>query len=120
MDSIIFIELNKNLLEDLISAIQSIFSFVLYKINEVNEEGKEPKLEELIKDIEITDTASNVGPNIARLVTEAIRLSVARTLTYLHMYGLHDFKQSLTYFTPRVRAPSLFYFFQGRDRLSRL
>ena len=67
-----FIELNGNLLEDLIEAVQSIFPFVLYKINEVNEEGKEPELEELVKEIEITDTASNVGPNIARLVTEAI------------------------------------------------
>ena len=67
-----FIELNGNLLEDLIGAVQSIFPFVLYKINEVNEEGNEPELEELVKEIEITDTASNVGPNIARLVTEAI------------------------------------------------
>ena len=67
-----FIELNENLLEDLVFAVQSIFAFVLYKINEVNEEGKEPELEKFVKDIEITDTASNVGPNIARLVTEAI------------------------------------------------
>ena len=51
-----FIELNENLLEDLIFAIQSIFPFVLYKINEVNEEGKEPELEKIVKEIEITDT----------------------------------------------------------------
>lgn len=67
-----FIKLNENLLEDLVSAVQSIFPFVLYKINEVNEEGKEPELEEFVKEIDITDTASNIGPNIARLVTEAI------------------------------------------------
>jgi len=67
-----FIELNGNLLEDLITSIQETFAFVLYKINEITEEGKEPELESLVKEIEITDTASNVGPNIARLVTEAV------------------------------------------------
>jgi len=67
-----FIELNGNLLEDLITSIQETFAFILYKINEITEEGKEPELESLVKEIEITDTASNVGPNIARLVTEAV------------------------------------------------
>ena len=44
----------------------------LYKINNISEEGKEPDLEEFVNDIEITDVASNVGPNIARLVTDSI------------------------------------------------
>lgn len=103
-----FIELNENLLEDLISAIQSIFPFVLYKINEVNEEGKEPELEELVKEIEITDTASNVGPNIARLVTEAID---AMYLVF-HIRGIsQSFNKQIFNDNPKYYGKDLMFIF---------
>lgn len=103
-----FIKLNGNLLEDLITSIQETFAFVLYKINEITEEGKEPELENLIKEIEITDTASNVGPNIARLVTE----SVDALYLVFHVRGIQpSFNKQVFNDNPKFYGKDLMFIF---------
>ena len=103
-----FIELNGNLLEDLIKAVQSVFPFVLYKINDLTEEGKEPDLEEFIKEIEITDTASNIGPNIARLITD----SVDALFLVFHIRGIaQSFNKQLFNDNPKYYGKDLMFIF---------
>ena len=103
-----FIEINGNLLEDLITSIQETFAFVLYKINEITEEGKEPELAEYVSDIEITDTASNVGPNIARLITEAVD---AMYLVY-HLRGItQSFNKQVFNDNPKFYGKDLMFIF---------
>ena len=103
-----FIELNGNLLEDLIEAVQSIFPFVLHKINDLNEEGKEPDLEEFAKEIEFTDTASNIGPNIARLVTD----SVDALFLVFHIRGItQSFNKQLFNDNPKYYGKDLMFIF---------
>ena len=103
-----FIELNGNLLEDLIEAIQSIFPFVLYKINNISEEGKEPDLEEFANDIEITDTASNIGPNIARLVTD----SIDALYLVFHIRGIsQSFNKQIFNDNPKYYGKDLMFIF---------
>ena len=103
-----FIELNGNLLEDLIATVQSIFPFVLYKINNISEEGKEPDLEEFVNDIEITDVASNVGPNIARLVTD----SIDALYLVFHIRGIsQSFNKQIFNDNPKYYGKDLMFIF---------
>tara|TARA_Y100001937_G_scaffold118733_1_gene173479 strand:+ start:1519 stop:2259 length:741 start_codon:yes stop_codon:yes gene_type:complete len=103
-----FIETNGNLLEDLVVAVQSIFPFVLYKINAITDDGKEPELEEFCKDMEITDTATNVGPNIARLVTEA----VDALFLVIHIRGItKSFNKQIFNDNPKYYGKDLMFIF---------
>ena len=103
-----FIEANGNLLEDLCTAIQSIFPFVLWKIREITPPGTEPDLEEFVNDIEIVDHVSSVGPNIARLVTEA----VDALYLVLHIKGISQtYNKQIFNDNPKYYGKDLMYIF---------
>lgn len=67
-----FIAQNGNLIEDTIGAIQSMFPFILHKMQDGIGEGKEENLDNFCNEITIMDTQCNIGPNICILATEAI------------------------------------------------
>lgn len=103
-----FIELNGNLIEDTITATQSMFPFILYKLHEGIGAGKEENLDEFVKDIEITDYQTNVGPNIAILATEAI------DAIYLifHKRGINQtFNKAIYNDSPKYFGKDLYYSF---------
>ena len=103
-----FIKLNGNLLEDLILAVQNIFAFTMWKIKEGTEDGKEPNLDDYVKDIEVTDVATTVGPNIARLVTEAIDV----LYLVVHKRGItQSFNKQLYNDNPKYFGKDLFFIF---------
>ena len=103
-----FIELNGNLIEDLIKTIQGLFAFTLWKLHSHIEDPsvEEPTLAEYVKEIEVVDHATNIGPNIARLVTEAI------DVLYLvfHVRGVSQvFNKQVYNDNPKYQGTDLFY-----------
>jgi len=102
-----FIKLNMNLIEDLIEVIQGLFPYTLWKLHShMDDPSIEPNLVQIVEEIEVVDHPLNIGPNIARLVTDCV------DVLYLvfHVRGVSQtFNKQIYNDSPKYHGSDLFY-----------